>query len=475
MHKITKHYINGEFAESHGTELLDLVDPVTEEIVTQVTLGDEEDVNAAVAAAKAAFPAYSQTSIAERQEILQRLHDVVTARADEHVKMMMEEYGGSERISTFAVHGAGQIFLNMRANLGEVPFEKDFGISQVSLKPLGVAALITPWNADILMICQKVAPALAAGCTVVVKPSELSARQTQLLLECFDAAGLPRGVINLVNGRGEVVGNALTLHPDVAKVSFTGSTVVGKTVMRNASETIKRVTLELGGKSASIILEDANLEQAIPFVLRAGFMNSGQACICGTRVLVPQSRLDEVKQALAKEMDNFQVGKPADPRAAIGPMVTRKQYDRVQGYIRAGIDEGAEVLVGGPGLPDGFDRGYFTKPTIFVNVSNDMKIAREEIFGPVLSVIAYKDEDDAIAIANDSSYGLHGWLSTRDAEHGREVAGKIEAGTIMINDNHDMYSERHTPAGGFKQSGIGREFGVYGIEEYLQTQSRFEG
>jgi aldehyde dehydrogenase (NAD+) len=474
MKTITTHFINGKFVESKGKEILDLINPSNKKIIGQVTLGNEEDARDAIRAAKEAFKTYAKSTLAERIHYLQQLHDAIAARADEHIAIRAKEYGGVYLHSQASVAGAAKVFLNMKKSLSEVPFHKKLGQAVVMLKPVGVAGLITPWNAAIFMICNKVAPALAAGCTVVIKPSELSALQTQLLLECFDAAGLPPGIINVVNGRGDVVGNEITTHPDIAKVSFTGSTAVGKSVMRNAAETVKRVTLELGGKSAHILLDDADLEKAIPFALTAGFMNNGQACIAGTRVLVPEHRLEDVKAAFRKAVPNLKVGNPTDEDTVIGPMVSEKQYNRVQSYIRKGIEEGAEILIGGEGHPEGLEAGYFVKPTIFVNVTNDMKIAREEIFGPVLAVITYKNEEEAIRIANDSVYGLQGWISTTDPERGKEVADRIEAGIVMVNQLYDLYNDAGVPAGGYKQSGIGREFGVYGIEEYLQTQAIFE-
>lgn len=473
MKVITKHYINGKFVESKGKETFDLINPANKKIIGQVVLGNEEDTRDAIRAAKEAFKAYSQSTIAERSRYLQQLHDAITARADEHIAIRTEEYGGVYRHSQASVAGAAKVFLNMKKSLSEVPFQKKLGHAEVMLKPVGVAGLITPWNSAIFMICNKVAPALAAGCTVVIKPSELSALQTQLLVKCFDAAGLPPGIINVVNGRGGVVGHELTTHPDIAKVSFTGSTAVGKSVMRNAAETVKRVTLELGGKSAHIFLDDADLATAIPFSLAAGFMNNGQACIAGTRILVPEYRLEEVKAAFLKAVPDFIVGNPTDKDTAIGPLVSEQQYLRVQSYIRKGIEEGAEILIGGEGHPEGLESGYFVKPTIFVNAANDMMIAREEIFGPVLTVITYKTEEEAIRIANDSVYGLQGWISTTDEKRGKEVADRIEAGIVMVNQMYDLYDDAGVPAGGFKQSGIGREFGVYGIEEYLQTQAVF--
>jgi aldehyde dehydrogenase (NAD+) len=473
VRKITSHYIAGKFLPSHGQELFDLISPVDRSVVGQVTLGDEDDARAAIQAAKAAFTSYSRTDIEERRQILQRLYDAIAARSDDHIEAMAVEYGAGRLRSEITVARAAKCFLNVKELLSDVPFTRTVGDATVTLKPVGVAGLITPWNSDLLMISQKIAPALAAGCTVVVKPSELSAIQTQVLLECIDEADIPPGVINVVNGRGEVVGTVLSTHPDVAKISFTGSTVVGKTIMRNAADTMKRVTLELGGKSATILLDDADLAKAIPFALTSGFMNSGQACIAGTRLMVPESRFEEIKEALLAAVPTFKVGDPSEPGVAIGPMVTEKQYNRVQNYIRIGIEQGAELLTGGEGHPEGLESGYFVKPTVFVGVTNDMTIAQEEIFGPVISVISYRSEEEAIELANDSAYGLFAYVTTADPERGKRVADRIESGGVFVNDLFDFYDNPRVPIGGFKQSGFGREFGLEGIEEYLETHAVF--
>ncbi|MEU3982783.1 aldehyde dehydrogenase family protein [Streptomyces sp. NPDC026672] len=471
VQKITTQYIDGKFVPSHGQEVMDLISPSTREVVGQVTLGDEHDTREAIKAARRAFVSFSRTSVEERSAILQRLHDAVAARTEEHCEAMRIEYGAPPQRATATVARAAKSFLNAREVIDDVDFRRTFGEAEVLLKPVGVAGLITPWNSNILMICHKIASAVAAGCTVVVKPSELSSMQAQVLVECFDDADLPPGVINVVHGRGEVVGEELGTNPDVAKISFTGSTAVGRKLMRNAAETMKRVTLELGGKSAHIVLEDADLTKAIPFALGAAFMNSGQACVAGSRLLVPESRLDEVKTVIAAEVAKLKVGDLLDPATAIGPMVTEKQYERVQSYIRAGLEEGAELLTGGEGHPEGLEHGYFVKPTVFVGVRNDMRIAQEEIFGPVLSVISYRTEDEAVEIANDTSYGLFAYVTTADTAHGKELAERLEAGGVMVNDLFDFYDHPRAPIGGFKQSGFGREFGVEGIHEYLGTQS----
>jgi aldehyde dehydrogenase (NAD+) len=331
--------------------------------------------------------------------------------------------------------------------------------------------LITAWNANVLFMCLKFASAVAAGCTVVIKPSEMSSLQAQVLVEALHEAKLPSGLLNVVTGLGTTVGAELVRNPDVAKISFTGSLAVGQSIMRDGAATMKRVTLELGGKSPTILLDDADLKEAIPAALVLAFMNSGQACAAGTRLLVPSKQLDAVKRAIVEVMRAFHVGDPADPKTAIGPMVSQKQYDRVESYIRKGIEEGAEVLVGGEGRPKGLEAGYFVKPTVFVNVSNDMAIAREEIFGPVLCVIAYDSEEDAIRIANDSNYGLHAAVLGSDLTRARRVASQLRAGRVAVN---GMTDDPQAPWGGFKFSGVGREYGAYGISAFLETRAILE-
>jgi aldehyde dehydrogenase (NAD+) len=339
------------------------------------------------------------------------------------------------------------------------------------LEPVGVAGLITAWNANALFICLKLASAVAAGCTVVIKPSELSSLQTRVMVEALHEANLPKGLLNVVTGFGNIVGAELTRNPDVAKISFTGSVGVGESIMRDGAATMKRVTLELGGKSPTILLDDAVLDKAIPAALVLAFMNSGQACAAGTRLLVPKSRLDEIKPRIREAMRALRVGDPADPKTAIGPMVSQKQYERVESYIRKGIEEGAEVLAGGEGHPEGLDAGYFVKPTVFANVNNDMAIAQEEIFGPVLCVIAYDTEEDAIRIANDSKYGLHAAVLGTDIQRARRVASQIRSGRVVIN---GMTDDPQAPWGGFKYSGVGREYAGYGMEAFLETRAIIE-
>jgi aldehyde dehydrogenase (NAD+) len=470
MKTITTHYIDGAFVESHGREVMDIIRPTDGQAIGRVTLADEEDTRRAIAAAKRAFATYGRSTKEERAEILRRLHDAVAAHIDDLTDAMIEEYGGPVVFSRLMMEAAANVFLSAEKALQELPLTRSWNKTTVTLEPAGVAGLITPWNANSFFLSAKLASAVAGGCTVVIKPSELSGLQTRAWLVCLDEAKLPKGVCNLVIGRGDVVGAEIVRNPDVAKISFTGSVAVGKSIMRDGAATMKRVTLELGGKSPNILLDDADLSKAIPTTLAIAFMNSGQACVAGTRLLAPKSRLDEVKRAIKEAIRAFPAGDPSDPKTAIGPMATQKQYDRVQSYIRKGLEEGAELLVGGEGHPEGL-AGYFVKPTVFVNVKNDMTIAREEIFGPVLCVIAYDDDDDAIRIANDTNFGLHAYVNGTDVRRARGVASQLLVGRVAIN---GLLDDQQAPFGGFKNSGVGREFGTYGIEAFLEPRAILE-
>jgi aldehyde dehydrogenase (NAD+) len=470
MKTITTHYIDGAFVKSHGREVMDIIRPTDGQLIGRVTLADEEDTRRAITAAKRAFATYGRSTKEERSKILRRLHDAVAAHIDDLTDAMIEEYGGTAVFSRLMMEAAANVFLSAEKALQELPLTRSWNNTTVTLEPAGVAGLITPWNANSFFLSAKLASAVAAGCTVVIKPSELSALQTRAWLVCLDEAKLPKGVCNLLIGRGDVVGAEIVRNPDVAKISFTGSVAVGKSIMRDGAATMKRVTLELGGKSPNILLDDADLAKAIPTTLAIAFMNSGQACVAGTRLLVPKSRLDEVKRVIKEAIRAFPAGDPSDPKTAIGPMVTQKQYDRVQSYIRKGIEEGAEVLVGGEGHPEGL-AGYFVKPTVFVNVKNDMTIAREEIFGPVLCVIAYDDDEDAIRIANDTGFGLHAYVNGTDVVRARRVASQLLVGRVAIN---GLLDDQQAPFGGFKNSGVGREFGTYGIEAFLEPRAILE-
>jgi aldehyde dehydrogenase (NAD+) len=466
---ITTHYMDGAFIPSH--EVMDIIGPTHGQLIAQVNLGDEEDTRRAIAAAKRAFASYGTSKPEERAEILRRLHRAASARIDDLTAAMVEEYGGVVQFARPIVESAVNAFAAAEKALPEIPWVRSWDKTTVTLEPVGVSGLITAWNANVLFMCLKFASAVAAGCTAVIKPSEMSSLQARVLVEALHEAKLPNGLLNVVTGLGNTVGAELVRNPDVAKISFTGSVAVGQSIMRDGAATMKRVTLELGGKSPTILLDDANLKEAIPAALAMVFLNSGQACAAGTRLLVPSKQLDAVKRAIVEAMHAFPVGDPADPKTAVGPMVSQRQYDRVQSYIRKGIEEGAEVLVGGEGHPKGLEAGYFAKPTVFVNVSNDMTIAREEIFGPVLSVITYDTDEDAIRIANDSKYGLHGAVLGTDLTRARRAASQVRAGRVVIN---GMTDDPQAPWGGFKFSGVGREYGAYGISAFLETRAILE-
>ena len=472
MRIIDKIYIGGEFVTPHGTELFDLHNPATGAVIGRVRLGDVEDTHRAIAAAKRAFPAFSRTSKAERIALLRWLHNAVLGHSEALIETTVEEYGAPPPRASGAAQYAAEAFLSAIETIENYEFVSRIGNANVVMQPVGIVGLITPWNSNAGFICSKLAMAIAAGCTAVIKPSEMSALQTQAVLEALHDAGLPPGVFNVVNGRGDVVGAELTTHPDIAKISFTGSTAIGKQIVRAGADTMKRVTLELGGKSPTIILDDADLAKAVPGLVQAGFINSGQACIAGTRILVAEKQLAEVSALVREAVAAVKVGNPRDPDTVIGPMVSQKQWDRVQRYIRLGLEEGATLLVGGEGKPAGLEAGYFVKPTVFIDVANTMTIAREEIFGPVLSIITYRDDEEAIAIANDTTYGLQGYIFSSDIARAERVAARIDAGRVFIN---GYYNEPLAPFGGFKQSGIGREFGVFGLEAYLEPKTLIGG
>ncbi|MGT2473393.1 aldehyde dehydrogenase family protein [Paraburkholderia terrae] len=468
MHTIDTIYIDGAFVTPHGDEWFELFNPATERVIGRVRLADAKDARDAIAAAKRAFPTFSRTSKRARIDMLKRMHAAVVAKEDELYEAIVEEYGAPVSRGRWMAQHASNVLIEAAKVLEQYEFTRRAGTAEVVMQPLGVAGLITPWNSNAGFICGKLAAALAAGCTTVIKPSEMSALQTQIVTQALHEADLPPGVFNIVTGRGDSVGAQISSHPDVAKISFTGSTAVGKTILRTGADTLKRVTLELGGKSPTIVLDDADFEQVVPLAINAGFMNSGQACIAGTRILVPRQRLAEFEARVRDEVALAQSGDPRDPRTTVGPMVSQKQWDRVQRYIGIGIDEGARLIAGGEGRPDGLDAGWFVRPTVFSDVTNDMAIAREEIFGPVLSIIAYNDTEEAIKIANDTNYGLQAYVFGQDKTRAREVASRIEAGRVLVN---TLAHEPAAPFGGFKQSGIGREYGTYGIEAFLEPKA----
>jgi aldehyde dehydrogenase (NAD+) len=467
MRRIQQIYIDGAFVTPHGTEMFDLLDPARGEVVGQVRLADAEDARRAIQAAKRALPSHAHTSKPERLELLRSLHDVVLSRAADLEEATILEYGAPVTRARWTARHAAESFLHAARTLEAYSFTRVAGDSEVVMEPVGVAGLITPWNANAAFICNKLAYALAAGCTAVIKPSEMSALQTKIVTEALHSAGAAAGLFNIVTGRGEVVGTQLTTSPDIAKISFTGSTAVGKAIMKTAADTVKRVSLELGGKSPSLILEDADFETAVPMAITAGFQNSGQACVAGTRILVPEARLSDVLPLAKAAVAATKVGDLRDPTTAIGPLVNARQYERVQRYIRVGIESGATLVAGGEGHPDGLG-GYFVRPTLFAAVTNEMAIAREEIFGPVLCILSYRDEDEAVAIANDTDYGLASYVFSSDLVHARAIAARLQTGRVVINNApHDPLA----PFGGYKQSGVGREYGTFGLEAFLEAKA----
>jgi aldehyde dehydrogenase (NAD+) len=471
MKVINGTYINGKFTQPHGQEIVNIISPLDESILGTLQYSNAEDTKAAIEAANVAFEKYAKTTIEERKTYLQRIHDELLKKVDELVEATITEYGAPMERALWSNKLSAEVFLSYIKVLDEYHFEKKVNESTVIMEPVGVSALFTPWNATAGSIAVKVAAALAAGCTVVLKPSEFTPWQAQLVMEAIDKAGLPKGVVNMVNGRGDIIGGTIMSSNKVQKISFTGSTQVGKLLARQAVDTMKRVTLELSGKSANIILEDADLSAAIPLALQAAFMNNGQACIAGSRLLVPENKITEVEAALVAAAASFKVGHPRSEGTKIGPLANKKQFDRIQTYINIGINEGAKLLYGGPGAPGGLEKGYYVKPTIFTGVTNQMQIAREEIFGPVLSVIPYRDEQEAVAIANDSPYGLLAYISTKDLFHGRKIAAQLKAGRVLLNTlKHDSLA----PFGGYKESGIGRENGVFGLEDFLEAKTLIE-
>ena len=461
-------YIGGEWVDPIEDQRLDVINPATEQVIGEVAMGGLEDIDRAVAAAVAAFDSFSQTSREERLELLSRIVDAYKNRIPDVAKAISEEMGAPMGLAMAAQAPAGLgHFLSTLSVLKRFEFEQDIGSSRVIREPAGVCGLITPWNWPINQIACKVAPALAAGCTMVLKPSEVAPFNAILFAEILDAAGVPAGVFNLVNGDGPTVGAAISSHPDVDMVSFTGSTRAGIEVARNAAPTVKRVAQELGGKSANIILDDADFAGAISRDVFGVCTNSGQSCNAPTRMLVPNARMDEAAEIAKAAAGQVKVGDPNSRDTTIGPVVSAVQFEKIQGLIEQGIEEGAKLECGGPGRPDGLNAGYYVKPTVFSHVTNDMTIAREEIFGPVLSLIGYEDDDDAVRIANDTSYGLSGYISG-EGDRARSVARRIRTGNVHLN---GAPADNKAPFGGYKHSGNGREWGQYGFEEFLEVKA----
>ena len=470
MDNLQKFYINGEWVSPVSTQTMPVINPATEEVIGTVALGNEADVDRAVAAANAAFEHFSRTSKAERLELLQQVKAITERRFEDLAQAMRMEMGAPITMSRGAQADAAighlQGFIDALEEHEERIRLKN-GDTMVR-EPIGVCGLITPWNWPMNQITLKVLPALATGCTCILKPSEHTPISAMIYAEILDEAGYPAGVFNLVQGEGPVVGAAMSRHPDIQMMSFTGSTRAGTAVTRDAAETVKRVTLELGGKSPNLVFADCDLEERVTASVGECMFNTGQSCDAPTRLLVERSCYDEVLKIARKAAEETGVGNPAEEGDHIGPLFDKIQFDRVQNMIKVGIDEGATLLVGGLGRPDGMEKGWFVKPTIFADVSNDMRIAREEIFGPVLVIIPFEDEAEAISIANDTPYGLAAYLQTGDADRAERVAARLKAGAVHINGGGIEYG---TPFGGYKQSGNGREGGMMGIEDYLETKT----
>jgi aldehyde dehydrogenase (NAD+) len=460
-----KIYINGSWVASTGSGTLDVIDSTTEEVMATIPAGTAEDVDKAVQAAAAAFPAWSATSREERAKVLVRIGEALSARTDEIAAIISHEVGMPMTLSGMIQVGlpAGA-FADAAAAAEAFPWEEEIGNSLVVREPVGVVGAITPWNYPLYQIVLKVAPALAAGCTVVLKPSEVAPLNAFALAEVIDEVGLPAGVFNLVTGVGPVVGEAIAAHPKVDMVSFTGSTRAGKRVMELAADSIKRVSLELGGKSANILLDDADFDAAVPAGVFGCYMNSGQTCSALTRMLVPRDKLAQVEQLAAAAAEGFAPGDPFEEGKLLGPLVSSVQRDRVRTYITKGIEEGAKLVTGGAEAPEGLEKGFFVQPTVFSEVTRTMTIANEEIFGPVLSIIPYDTEEEAIEIANDTPYGLAGAVSSGDPARAERVARQLRTGQVDINGGAFNPS---APFGGYKQSGIGRERGRYSLEEFF--------
>ena len=467
-----KFYINGEWVEPNGSDTVDVINPATEDVIGTIALGTHEDVDAAVAAAQNAFETFSQTTVEERLELLNKITEIIGSRSEDLATAITSEMGAPSGLAKAAQAGTGLFhFATTAGILANFNFEEELGKSLIVKEPVGVVGMITPWNWPINQIACKVAPALAAGCTMVLKPSEVAPLNAIIFAEVMHEAGVPPGVFNLGNGDGPTVGAYLSSHAGIDMMSFTGSTRAGIEVARNAAATVKRVAQELGGKSANIILDDANLEEAVGRDAFGMCMNSGQSCNAGTRMLVPNSKMEEAKAIAKASMEAVAVGDPTSDGTTIGPVVSEMQWNKIQGLIQAGIDEGAELVCGGLGRPDGLEKGYYVRPTLFANVTNDMQIAQEEIFGPVLVLIGYEDDDEAISIANDTVYGLAGYIS---GSHDRavQIARRIRTGNMHVNGAGPDFN---APFGGYKQSGNGREWGTHGLEEFMEVKAILGG
>jgi len=468
MPNTLRFYIDGAWVAPAGSATLDVIDPSTEEAIATIALGGAEDVDRAVAAARAAFPAFAATTRAERLALMRRFLEAYTARYEDVARTLSREMGAPITLARRSQAAMGTAHLSrMIETLEGFVFEERRGSTLISKEPIGVVGMITPWNWPVNQIMCKVAPALAAGCTMVLKPSELAPLNALIVAEALHEAGAPKGVFNLVNGDGPTVGEAIARHPGVDMVSFTGSTRAGILVAKAAADTVKRVHQELGGKSANLILDDADLTRAVTLGVEGCLRNSGQSCNAPTRMFVPAARHGEAAAIAGAVAERLAVGAPESPDTWLGPVISRPQYDKIQGLIAAGIAEGAELVAGGPGRPAGLERGYYVRPTVFANVTDAMAIAREEIFGPVLAILPYGDEEEAIARANATPYGLAAYVQSGSLERARKVAARMRAGTVYIN--YPAW-DAGAPFGGYKQSGNGREYADFGLEEFLEIK-----
>ena len=468
MKQLDKIYINGAWVQPQKSELMDIVNPATEAVVGQVVMASAADADAAVAAAREAFENWSQTSREERLAILKRMVEVYEARMEDMAVAISTEMGAPMSMASDSQAPMGLVHLQTTIKaLEDYEFEESLGSSRVLKEPVGVCGFITPWNWPINQIACKVAPALACGCTMVLKPSELAPLSAQLFAEIVHEAGVPAGVFNMVSGNGPEVGATLAAHPDVDMVSLTGSTRAGVQVSKAAADTVKRVALELGGKSPNIILDDAEFEKAVAKGAADCFRNTGQSCNAPTRMLVPAALHDRAAEIAAQVAESTIVGSPEAENTMIGPLSNAPQFAKVNSMIQAAIDDGTEIVAGGVGRPDGLDSGYYVKPTVFVNVSNDRMIAQQEVFGPVLSILPYESEEQAVEIANDTPYGLAAYVQSGDIERARSVARRLRAGNVFLNGNN---FDPNAPFGGYKQSGNGREWGVYAFHDFLEVK-----
>lgn len=469
MYDFRKFFIDGEWVSPPGRRELDVINPATEEPVGRILMGTAEDVDAAVAAARRAFETFSQTSREERIALLEKILKAFEAHMPRLGRAISDEMGAPMKLALNAQAGSGpQHFGATLAALRDFEFEEQIGATRIRREPIGVCGLITPWNWPVNQIACKVAPALAAGCTVVLKPSEIAPLSAHVFAEILAEAGVPRGVFNLIDGDGATVGDAISRHPDIDMVSFTGSTRAGIAVAKAAADTVKRVSQELGGKSANIILEDADLNAAVKSGVLAMMSNTGQSCNAPSRMLVPAKLYDEAVKIAAAVARKPVVGDPKADGVTMGPVANKTQFDKIQRLLETGVAEGATVVVGGPGRPEGLEKGYFIRPTVFANVNNQMTIAREEIFGPVLVMIPYESEEEAIRIANDTVYGLSGYVYSGDIEHARRVARRLRTGMVHLN---GASTDANAPFGGYKQSGNGREWGREGLREFLEVKA----